>query len=205
MNKFVRAIQNYLFFSFPFVISLMIWGSIQTQREDNPQVAKILWEIMAWNLMTWFVIFIGFLVSMLFVPSIRMNSLKRLANLQDRDERELKITGYAATASYISSLSLLIFLLFFSMFTFHVSRTPEVEAKDGKTKDLSINLTFDLFDEGRVESSLAGDIIAESKQIPLSKTALLLIILVWQIGSFTLYARSELKGDQSLELTSPQN
>ena len=125
-------------------------------------------------------------------PEAREKTLKRLANLKERDEREQYITGKASRTAYISTLSLLVFFLFFSIFSLNIHRLPESEAINGKTGTVAIGLQFNLLDEPRVETNQAtGQVLFESKDIPLSKTAILLILILWQLAAFNITARRE--------------
>lgn len=116
MIKFIRCVQNYLLYALPFVLICMAWGTVQTESEilrDATFLIKASWEVLSWNLMLWFAVLIMFLFLLVLIPSAREKTLIRLANLKVRDEREQFITGKAARSAYISSLSLLIVLLFF--------------------------------------------------------------------------------------------
>ncbi len=194
MNKCFRFLQDYLVFSLPFVIAAMAWGAFQSDRTGNPALLKFLWQILGWNTVTWFAFLLVFLIGLIFVPSMRDTSMKRLANLKERDEREQLITGRAATATFVSSLSLLILFLFLSAFTFRISNAPVEQTPDGKTKDISISMKVRLFDKPRIEHA-PGNIILESKDIPLSKTSIILIFIVWQIVMFNIYSRKQLRQD----------
>lgn len=142
--------------------------------------------------MLWFVILILFLILLISMPVAREKTLKRLANLKDRDEREQFITGKASRTAYISTLSLLVFFLFFSVFSLNIYRLPDSEAINGKSKRVTIGLQFKLLDEPNYETNQAtGQVLFESKDIPLSKTAILLILIIWQLVSFNITARRE--------------
>ena len=194
MNKFVRWTQNYLLFALPFVLICMAWSSLKSEKEIIAGASFLVsaaWEVLSWNLMLWFVALIVFLVVMVAVPSVREKTLVRLANLKERDEREEFITGKASRTAYVSSLSVLIFLLFFSIFSVNISHRPEAErAIDGKTKTLAIGLGFSLLDKPRTEVS-QDKVIFESQDIPLSKTGIILIVLLWQLAAFSIAARRE--------------
>lgn len=194
MNKAIRFIQSYLIYTLPFVLACLAWGTIRPEKEivkDAGFVTRALWELLSWNLMLWFAVLILFLILLVVWPEAREKTLKRLANLKERDEREQFITGKASRAAYISTLSLLIFFLFFSIFSLNIYRLPESEAINGKTGTVSIGLQFNLLDEPQVETNSEGKILFESKDIPLSKTAIVLILIMWQMAVFKLVARRE--------------
>lgn len=197
MSKLIRIMQSYLVCALPFVLFCMGWSSYK----NDPQVPdsataentflKILWEILGWNLMIWFIVLILFLIMLVIVPEAREKTLKRLANIKERDEREQLITGKAARTAYISTLSLLIFLLFASVFSVNIYRAPESEKVNGKTGTAKIGLNFEMFDRPKVETNHENQVIFENKDIPLSKTGILLVLIVWQLAMFNLSARKQ--------------
>lgn len=194
MNKTIRCIQSYLIIALPFVIACMVWGTMSPESvilKDATFLTKAAWETLSWNLMLWFTVLILFLILLVIVPSAGEKTLKRLANLKERDEREEYITGRASRATYVSTLSLMILFLFFSVFTLNIYRAPESQAVNGKRGTVTIGLHFNLLDQAKVEKSPAGEILFESKEIPLSKSAIILIFLSWQLLSFNLTARKE--------------
>lgn len=198
MNKIFRIIQTYLIYAFPLVLVVMAWSTLNSSIDlagDVGFITKISWEVLSWNLMIWFGVLIAFLIALVVWPPAREKTLKRLANLKERDEREQYITGKASRTAYISTLSLLVLLLFFSIFSLNVKRLPEAEAVNGKKGSISIGLGFNLLDKPKFETSADGRVVFESKDIPLSKTAILLILLVWQIAAFNITARKESVGD----------
>lgn len=196
MTKFYRALQNYLLYALPLVIIAMIWSRYveNGQASQEPSfLIKVLWEILAWNLMIWFAGLFLFFILLVLYPSARDQVLKRVANIKERDEREQFITGKASRTAFISTLSILSLLLFLSIFQVEVRRLPEDQIVDGKTKALSIGMKFELFDDPKSEWALEGTSLFESKDIPLSKTGIILMALIWLIASFNLSARREMR------------
>ncbi|HVK62712.1 MAG TPA: hypothetical protein VM432_14230, partial [Bdellovibrionales bacterium] len=55
---------------------------------------------------------------------------------------------------------------------------------------LAIGLGFSLLDKPRTEVS-QDKVIFESQDIPLSKTGIILIVLLWQLAAFSIAARRE--------------
>ncbi len=195
MNKLIRIAQTYLLYALPFVILCMIWGSLSAEREilgNSSFFIKALWEVLSWNLMIWFAILIFYLVTMVTFPEVREKTLRRLANMSERDEREQFITGQASRSAYLATLSLLIFMLFFSIFTLNLKKVPADQAIDGKEHTISIGLHLNLLDKNPAKSeTTTGEVLFESMDLPLSKTALLLILILWQLAAFNISARKE--------------
>ena len=190
MNQFVRVVQNYLVWALPFVLGCMVWGTLVPENQIVASPAWFLWEVLAWNLMLWFAVLIVFLFFLVVSPSARETTLVRLAHLNERDEREAMITGRASRSAYLATLSLLAMLLFLSAFELRIQRLPTEEAVNGKTGTLSLGLHFQLFDSPPSQDvAQPNAVLFESKSIPLSKPAIVLLVLVWQIATFSYVAR----------------
>lgn len=196
MNKVIRFIQSYLVIGLPFVVVCAAWEtvhpSISTGLFDS-FLEKTLWQVLSINLMIWFITVITFLIILVIVPAIREKTLRRLANLKERDEREEYITGKASRATYISTLSIMIFFLFFSMFSVSVTKLPEDQAVAGHRTTVSIGMGFSLLTKSNEEKVSQGKVLFDSKNISLSSTSILLVIIMWQLLSFNLVARKQQK------------
>jgi uncharacterized protein (DUF58 family) len=198
MNKTLRLIQNYLVFSIPLIITCMGWATFLPNGHvamDSALMVKVLWEVLSWNLMIWFVVLFVFLVALVVLPSSREKTLSRLANVKERDEREQYITGKASRVTYISTLSLLILFLFLSTVSLDITQVPKDQAPEGKNHTVSISAHFSFLEDSK--PATVGDsnkkVLFESKSLSLSKPAIVLILLLWQLFSFNLSARRELK------------
>ncbi len=194
MKKTFNVIQNYLLIAFPFVVTTMIWSSfLSFGRPENPTpLISVLWEVLSGNLILWFVLLVVYLAFIVFYAPSRESVLKKIANIKERDEREAYITGKASRATFISTLSILIFLLFASTFQVSIKKLPPQEVYDGNTKMLSLGFNMNLWDSASTQSKEANEVIFETKQLPLSKSSLLLLLIVWQIVAYNWNVRKEL-------------
>lgn len=197
MNKLIRYIQNYLVYGFLPVVGLLIWSilsfflGLKHNIAENNLFVRTTHEILSYNLMLWVVTFMLFMVSIVIIPAIREKTLRRLANLQERDEREEYITGKAARSSYVATLSLTLFLLFFSIFNFHYSKLEK--SSSGKPgHSVGIGFRYHLFAETVTEKQPVKGLtpIFDSTSYALSGSTLLLILLGWQLLIFNLSARN---------------
>jgi hypothetical protein len=203
VNKLVRFIQNYLIVGLPFVIACMVWSSFLPEEQflpEAPLFLKILWNTLSFNLMAWFAVLILFLTFMVVAPNIREKTLWRLANLKERDEREQAITGKASRVSYISTLSLTLFFLFFSMFSLKISSLPKGDGWPHESRQVSIGLHFSFLNQAKEDiavhkAPIEEKVIFDSKKINLSSSAILLILLCWQLSAFNITARKALRGN----------
>jgi hypothetical protein len=194
MNRFFKILQTYLIWGLPAVLTIMAWGSFQDEDQVQNVMLHGVWAVLGWNIMLWFVALIVYLLLLVVVPRFREQTLTRLAQIRERDEREEYITGRAARKSYISTLSFLVFLFFLSAFTFSVKK--ELDPQGKHTGTVSLGLQFHLFEKKTVETSKDG-VILESSDLPITKSAILLSVLIWQVLSFAIPARR-----QSREITS---
>ncbi len=195
MLKAIRWIQNYLLISLPFVIAVMVWSSLihDKGRVDGPILLSGIWEVLSFNLMLWFLVLAGFLVVLAVVPRAREATLARLANLKERDEREEQITGRASRSAYLSTLSVLILLLFVSMLNVEWFRMPDARETDGKQDFISVGMGTDFLEKPSAASVVAGkEVVFSSQGLPLTKPAMVLVLMAWLLGSYNLRARREL-------------
>ncbi|HLB41684.1 MAG TPA: hypothetical protein VJN02_02325 [Gammaproteobacteria bacterium] len=158
MNKISRYMQNYLLYGFIFVITLSSWSawlayfSPLTVIANSNIVIRILHELLSYNFMCWFLTLVLYMIFLVMVPNVRDKTLRRLANLKERDEREEYITGKAARASYIATLSLTLFFLFFSLIDINLSKLPKTDPqKPGHSVSLGIHYGF--FNQSEIKKS----------------------------------------------------
>jgi len=173
----------------------MIWSNNRSEYDVISHAnffTKILWDTLSWNLMLWFAVLIVFLITLVVVPSARENTLRHIANLKERDEREEYITGKAARAAYISTLSLTLFLLFFSMFTLSIYRVPKDELHK-RNITVTIHVGANFLETPQPEFKIPGEVIFATKNIMLSSSSMIIILLAWQLLIFNYTARKEQK------------
>ena len=190
MSKIIRLIQSYLIFGLPFVLICMLWQTFQSPNETATGMLRVVWTILGCNLMFWFAMLIVFLSILVIVPSVRDKTLRRLASIKERDEREQYITGRAARMTYISTLSLTILLLFLSVFSLNIPKKLGSEGENHK-HSASISLAFSLFEESSAKNLSKEEVLFDSNTIRLSQPAILLMLLIWQIVIFNFAARKE--------------
>ncbi len=196
MKKTIRLIQSYLIFALPFVVAVSLWSSYGSPASDASLLLRGLWEVASWNLILWFAVLILFLVFLVVYRPAREQTLRRIANLKERDEREEYLTGQAAKSSYVSTLSCLILLLFLSIFSVKLTRVPENMAINGNRRTLMIKVDSELLDRPRTEANAAYETLVDIRGIPLSKAGLLLIVLLWQLLSFNLSMRKMIEAEE---------
>jgi len=196
MNRIIRITVKYLIYSFPAVVLLFLWGMLQTKIDISwaeHGAVKALIEVLSWQLILWFIVLIVFLFALTISPRLRNESLARLSGMKERDERESVIAGRSARFSYLATLALMTALFFFSVVNITVVRIPDEKAVDGKHHSLSIGMGFDLV-EDRPEEAVNKDLtIFSTYNLPLSKEAVLLILIIWHVGAYQSFSRKQLR------------
>lgn len=193
MKKINSYTQKYLIWVFPIVLATIFWSLFQSDLEIRQQGSIpliALWEIMSWALIIWFVCLFLFMVMLVFRKDTQESTIKLLAGLKERDEREQIIMGLAARRSFLATTGLLIVLIFASCLTLTVARLPN-NSIDNQKSSLSIGFNFSGFESPKTPSQ-DNQVTFEHRDIPLSKSALLLIVLVWQVVTFRISAKKEL-------------
>lgn len=194
MNKIIWIVQNYLIIGLPFVIIVLTLSAINPNNDVINYAInhyKIFWNIFGIGLMLWFVILFLYLVSLIIAPTIREKTLKRLANLKERDEREEYITGKASRSAYISTLSIMIFFLFLSMFNLSIYKVPKDKSIDGHRYTLNMGFHYAVFNKVDNNTISEGTAVLDSKNIFPSTSTVILILLAWQLLAFNINARKE--------------
>lgn len=185
--------NRYLIWATPVVLATMVWGSLQSEeeiRQSGSFAFRALWEVMSWSLILWFALLLVFMILLAVRKQTQESTIKYLAGLKERDEREEIIMGLAAKRSFTATIGLLIALLFLSCFTISITKLPEDRVADGKRGTLNIGFRFTGTDTPRTTSP-DGAVLYEHHDLPLSKSALILLILIWQLATFRVQARRE--------------
>lgn len=205
---FRKIVIGYVFYTFP--LTLMVFLIL-------PYFAKGKQELIGWLTLPYYGVFINtlariaiyqfviwimvsllFSITMFFSKNNREIFIRRLSGLsglKERDEREVQIIGKALRTSYLSTITILLFLLFVSLFYVQYHTKSDDNPERGKYPSaLFINTGFPFLDSKAFVTQKEGyDVFLEFDSLPLSKSGLILILLVWQIVSFRIVSRRALK------------
>ncbi|HPR49444.1 MAG TPA: hypothetical protein PK341_15795 [Spirochaetota bacterium] len=197
MSKFNNYVLKYLLFSFPAIMGVIIWGTFQSQQEilnsDNAFV-YIISEILSLHLIFWFVMLIYILFVLLLSPAFRNKLLLKLARIKDRDEREGYIIGQSSRFTFFSTLAVLVFFLFFSTVNITINKLPEGRAVDGKKHELSIGLSYQVFDNDKIKLP-ENDILFSTQSLPFTKQNILILLIICHLGTF-YYSSKKMKVEE---------
>ncbi len=124
--------------------------------------------------------------------SFRDQVIAKLTFIRERDEREAILTGKATRTTFLTSLAILIFLFCLSCFQVSVYRVPAEKAVDGKTGIVSLGLGFNLLEhseQDRPKDTIQKKDIFSYTGLPVSSTAVILMLIGWQIISYNYSMR----------------
>lgn len=190
LNRFDKYSFYYLIGLSPLIFGFMIWAVATDFMSQS--TSGIGWDLFGWVFIAWVLIMLYLVTKMVFSKSVREVLMTKLAGIKERDERESVVAGNAAKFSFLSTLALLLFLFVFSVSNLTVTKHP----KDLNNKRGKIELGFGLrsIDENAIVHEKNGEFETYSyKSFPLTKPLILLLLIFWQIGSYHLVARKELR------------
>jgi len=192
LNRFDKYVLYYLVGVFPVILIFMLWAGLTDYANQTVKMKGIGWDIFGWVFILWVLDLFYIITKMLFSKNSRDIIMSKMAGVKERDERESVVAGNAAKFSFLSTFALLLFLLVFSVTTLSVTKKPENDP--GKHGGISIGLGFEAVDKtALVKETKDGMETFNYKGFPLSKPMMVLIMMFWQIGSYHLIARRELK------------
>ena len=196
MNKLDKFLSIYIVGALPFLIGLIIWGSIVGAEElsHSTGITRIINDGLGWVLMTWIPASLFMVLKMVIVKKFRETLLLKISGITERDERESIISGEAAKFSFLSTAAVLLLFLFLSIFTITIVKYPEEVKGPDKNGYISIGIQLNSLttDTTHKEVKEDGIEIFNYNGFPLSNSLLILLILAWQFGSYRYLMHKEL-------------
>ena len=132
---------------------------------------------------------------LIFSSHWREEILTKLAFFKERDEREVFLSGRATKTTFLTSLAILICLLCLSVFQVSLYQVPPEKAVRGKSRTIALGLDLSLMEKERAKPPREQDAKDVFKSyisytgLPVSKTAILLFLIFWQIASYNYSIR----------------
>ncbi len=193
LNRFDKYSLKYFMYTSPVFIGFMIWASFEFKGAASPaQLNGGIWDVFGWFFIAWILILLYTVTKMLFSKNYRDTTMARIAGIKERDERETVVAGNAAKFSFLSTFALLLFMLVFSVTNLTVVKQPDPAT--GKNGMVTIGFGMKAIDEEAVvHEKKEGMESFKYTSFPLAKPLMILLLMVWQIGSYQLVARRELK------------
>lgn len=193
MKLFKKTVINLVFYTAPLALICYLFLGLSDSTITSSLESISFWAslpIIFWTPITFFLT-----ISMFFSKSLRNDVLVRLSGMKERDEREVQIVGKALKSSFLTTMTLLLFLLFISLFYVHIGKKPDSSIESGQPPyELHIKLEFHLIDSNTVVTHKPGfEKYFEVNDLPISSSTLILILLLWQIFSYRKVSRRSLK------------
>ena len=116
--------------------------------------------------------------------------LSKLTFVRERDEREAMLTGRATRTTFMTSLAILIFLFCLSCFQISIYRVGPEMAVNGNSGRISLGVGFSMLSSSRngpPEEAVLN--IFTYSGMPLSNSALILFLILWQVGCYNYSIR----------------
>ncbi len=193
MKIFKKIVINFVFYASPLVLICYLFLGLVETRITTSFSSLEFWAclpILIWTPVTFFLT-----ISMFFSRKLRNTVLARLSGMKERDEREVQIAGNALKSTYLTTVTLLLFLLFVSLFYIHIGKKPISGIEpDEPPIEIGLKLQFHLIDANTVITQKQGfDKYFEMNDLPISSSTLILILLLWQIFSYRHVSRRSFK------------
>lgn len=147
--------------------------------------------IAVWMILT---VFLG--VRLVVSGQFRDAVLSRMTFMRERDERESMLAGKAVKTAFLTTLSLMVLLFFLSCIQVSIYRVPPEQAVGGKTGFVTLGLGFDIIEQGDRagnENAVRRENIFSCHGLPISNTAVILALIIWQVVSYNLSIRRLMK------------
>ena len=203
---FRKIIIGYVYYSFPLtVIAFMICGKYLApylksdpsfQWEQNYGILlNTLIHISIAQALIWIPMSLLFVITLFFSRKNRESFFKMLSGIKERDEREVQIVGKALRVSYLSTMTILLFLLFISLFyvEYNIKSADNVELGQQRSS-LAFGVEFSfLYPHGLVKQREGYDYFFSYRGLPLPTHTVILLLLVWQIVSYRFVSRRALR------------
>jgi hypothetical protein len=154
--------------------------------------ARLLNSLTGLAFAVWMTLCVYLTVRLMVSGLFRDKVIARLTFMRERDEREAILTGRATRTTFLTSLALLMLLFFLSCFQVSFYRVPPERAVDGRTGVVSLGFGFSLLNHSRQdkpEDAIQKRDIFSYTGLPVSSTAVILILIAWQIVSYNYSMR----------------
>lgn len=209
MKNFEKYIHWFLLIGLPVVIGLFVWeyysldpalikaATLAQKEMITKEYSGGWWSFIGYFLVLWFVLAIITIIKLLFSSNYREELLSKIGMIKERDEREVEVTGFASKFSMVASIALLLFLLFFNSINLSLLKYKNnLIGLDGQPKHgrLSLGFGFRLFDSKAIDYvNNDTEKHVEYKELPITKTGIIVLMIFWQVGTFHFSVRRKMK------------
>jgi hypothetical protein len=195
MKKIMSRLNKALINGFMYLSPIGAIGFVMAHLEINLLINEgWIGAVFGSTFLVWILCTLYFLFSIIINKKLRENIFTRLAGIKERDEREEVVVGRAMKSSFLFMLGLLVCLLVFS--TTRTDRNITLTTPDSVYDSFTLgHLEFKGEPIRKYETEVKGEVHNyETYDIPLSKTSLILFMILAQLFSYHFFARKELMG-----------
>jgi hypothetical protein len=193
MNLFKKIVIGFVYYTFPLaLVGFLIVGVYE--RTMMPSLAGL--YFLAFLLAgCWTLITFALTIAMFFSKGLRNDALLKLSGIKERDEREVQIVGRSLKSTYLSIMTILLFLLIVSLFDIRVEKKSVDSVEPGQLRNSAmIHLGFDIIDHNNLITKKEGyDEYFELNDLPVSSSTLIILLILWQIFSYRHVTRRALR------------
>lgn len=185
MKRLDSILLKVFFCALPVVIILGIFAYYNLQGAQHTALSGLVFA-------SWMVLTIYLSIRLMISVSFREKVLAKLTFMKERDEREVLLTGKAIKTTFLTSLAILIFLFCLSCFQVSIYKVPAEKAMSGKTGFVTLGLQIKLLEsatEGKPDISIQRNDIFTYTGLPITNTALIVFLIMWQIFSYNYSMR----------------
>lgn len=198
MNIFKKIIIGFVFYTFPLAIAgfLIIGLYEKSLVSDITPIAPVYFCNLIFSVLWTFATFL-LTIAMFFFKGLRNDVLVKLTGIKERDEREIQIVGKGLKSTYLSTMTILLFLLILSLFNIRFeSKNADNAGPDQRRGTGSITMEFSIIDHNALITHKEGyDKYFELNDLPISSTTLIIVLILWQVFSYRYVTRRALKID----------
>lgn len=193
MKRFDSILQKTFLFGLPIVIGLAFFAAAYNagKIDHSMQLFVQFYNLCGFVFVLWMILTLSLVFRLVVSADFRESVLMRITFIRERDEREEMLTGQAAKTTFLLSIAVLLFFLCLSCFQISVYRVPIEKAVNGKTGVLSLGIGFEMFDQqdGSKTGVVKQEDILSYTALPLTNTAVILFLIIWQVMMFNLSMR----------------
>ena len=195
MKKIDQIVLRVFLYGLPIVIIMAIISSFYDHNSivSKPYFFQLYYNFSGLVFGVWMFFSLYLSARLIVSKSFREETLCRLAFFKERDERETFLTGNATRMSYLTSLSILICFLCLSVFQIYVYQEPPEKAVNSKRGIISLGVSLSLVEGDKTMNKHKPSDVDKNyfsySGLPVSKTAIILFLIIWQIISYNYWIR----------------
>ena len=199
MKRLDFVLLKIFLYGLPGVIVLAVFSSSRSAENITraaPYV-RLLYNSSGLVFGLWIALVVYLSVRLMLSWSFREKVLTKLTFMKERDEREVALIGKASKATLLMSIAVLVFLFFLSCFQVSFFRVPPEKAIQGKTGMVTLGFRLNLLEGSKERETGTAHMqktnIFSYTGLPISSTAVILLLIAWQIALYNYTIRRQAK------------